>query len=73
MRDNPHTWSFHGFKTYPIRYFGILLLILLRTFFASFWLLAGINKVKNEFSKTIWQLISFKEFFHFFSINIIKY
>ena len=48
MRDNPHTWSFHGFKTYPIRYFGILLLILLRTFFASFWLLAGINKVKNE-------------------------
>jgi len=48
MRDNPHTWSFHGFKTYPIRYFGILLLILLRTFFASFWLLAGINKVKNK-------------------------
>ena len=41
-------WTWPWIRAHPVRCAGILLHLLLRTLFAIFWLVAGINKVSNE-------------------------
>jgi len=38
-------WTWSWIKAHPVRSFGIILHVLLRTLFAIFWLAAGVNKV----------------------------
>ena len=41
-------WKWAWIKAHPVRFFGILVHLLLRTLFAVFWLAAGINKVSKD-------------------------
>lgn len=41
-------WSRDWVRAHPARFSGIVLHLLLRTLFAMFWLVAGINKVSKE-------------------------
>ena len=41
-------WTGAWIRRHPIRSFGIILHVLLRTLFAVFWLAAGINKINKD-------------------------
>lgn len=41
-------WTWRWIKAHPLRFFGIVVHLLLRTLFGVFWLAAGINKVSKD-------------------------
>jgi len=47
-KEFSQVWSWGWIRAHPARFSGIILHLLLRTLFAIFWLVAGINKVSKE-------------------------
>jgi len=52
MSSVANIWSFQWIREHPVRFFGIVLHLVLRTLFAVFWLAAGINKVNKGWLNT---------------------
>ncbi len=52
IRTPDNVWSKSQMRAHPIRTFGIVMHLLLRTLFAVFWLAAGINKVNMGWLNT---------------------
>ena len=52
MSTVENIWSFSWIRQHPVKFFGILLHLILRTLFAIFWLAAGINKVNKGWLNT---------------------
>jgi len=48
VKEFEQVWKWAWIKAHPVRSFGIILHLLLRTLFAIFWLAAGVNKVVKE-------------------------
>ena len=48
MSEVANVWSWSWIKAHPIKFFGVILHLILRTLFAVFWLAAGINKVNKD-------------------------
>ena len=48
IQEFTQVWKWAWIKSHPVRFFGIIIHLLLRTLFAIFWLAAGINKVVKE-------------------------
>lgn len=48
VQEFRQVWTWAWIKAHPVRFFGIIVHLLLRTLFAVFWLAAGINKVVKE-------------------------
>lgn len=48
VQEFEQVWKWAWIKAHPVRSFGIILHLLLRTLFAVFWLAAGSNKVVKE-------------------------
>ena len=48
VREFERVWTWPWIRQHPVRSFGILVHLLLRTLFALFWLAAGINKVVKD-------------------------
>ena len=45
-------WDINWIKQHPIRFLGVILHLVLRTLFAIFWLVAGINKINKDWLTT---------------------
>jgi len=52
MSSVANVWSFQWIREHPVKFFGIVLHLVLRTLFAVFWLAAGINKVNKGWLNT---------------------
>ena len=52
MSSVANVWSFEWIRQHPVKFFGIVLHLILRTLFAVFWLAAGINKVNKGWLNT---------------------
>jgi len=48
VREFQRVWKWAWVKAHPVRFGGILFHLLVRTLFAAFWLLGGINKLEND-------------------------
>jgi thiosulfate dehydrogenase [quinone] large subunit len=48
IQEFEQVWKWVWIRAHPVRFSGILLHLLLRTLFAIFWLVAGVNKIVNE-------------------------
>ena len=48
VREFESVWRWAWIRAHPVRFFGVVPHLLLRTLFAVFWLAAGINKVRND-------------------------
>ncbi len=52
MSKLQNVWSGNYIREHPIKFFGIIIHLVLRTLFAIFWLSAGINKVNKGWLNT---------------------